>query len=123
MTPDQAIDEVRFQLQLNEARANRFTSFSALILAAGVGLVNTAGHWSALVFILGSLTALLGWSAVATGHQYYRRARDQRDRVLKQWGITEPSVSWWRKCNTAQSALFLAEAIIGLVAAITVLGK
>lgn len=123
-----AAEEVRCQVQLGETRASRLSTFTALVLAAGIGLRST--KWSALVFIIGSATALLGMRAVATNHQYYRALRQRMmelaDRVDAEVGYPATpratpgqgsgvSVPWWKKIQTAQHALFVAMATVGIV--------
>lgn len=65
-----ALMEQRFQLTLNEARANRFTGFTALLLAAAIA------SDSSVIALLASGVALTSMSAIHTGHLYYRSVRD-----------------------------------------------
>lgn len=128
---ERAADEVRAQVQLNEARAARLSGFTALVLAAGVGLRGTP--WAALVFAVGAVSALSSWQAVVTGHGYYRQVRDRMvelaDLVDAEAGFAATvratpgqgsgvSRPWWGRVQTAQGVLFVAMAVVGVVGAI-----
>jgi hypothetical protein len=73
-----ALTEQRFQLTLNEARANRFTGFTALLLAAAIA------SDSSVIALLASAVALTSMSAIHTGHLYYRSIRDTTRRLADQ---------------------------------------
>jgi hypothetical protein len=131
---ERAADEVRWQVQLAEMRASRLSTFTALVLAAGIGL--RATKWSALVFLLGSFSSLVGMRAVMTDHHYYRQVRQRMvelaDKVDAELGFpATPRATpgqgsavprrWWARVQTAQHSLFVAMAVVGVVGAYGVL--
>ena len=75
-----SVDEYRFTVQLGWDRTKYYLFFNIAILSAGTGLLSLGGPrevylLTALVFILGTMTCLIGVRAIRTGHKkYYRKA-------------------------------------------------
>lgn len=89
-----AIDEYRFEVNLNWQRMQYYLVFNVAILGAGLGLLQlrltgVAGQLLALIFVVGAATSLLGRSAVRKGHEYYREA------VLKKT-LIEDLLGYWQ---------------------------
>lgn len=79
-----AVEEYRFQVQLNWSRSQYLLAFSVAILAAGVGLLNLGGgdaQWmTAAVFVVGAVAAVMSIAVTVVQHDYYRAARDRAKR-------------------------------------------
>jgi hypothetical protein len=77
-----AVDEYRFQVQLNWSRTQYWLVFNSGFLAAGVGLLAAFKHstFPALVFAVGVVACGLSARAIQISHSYYRvtRARVRR---------------------------------------------
>ncbi len=131
-----AVDEYRFQLDLNARRSQYHLTLSSAVLGVGAGLVRLEGEDGrpliAAVFAVGAVFALLAIAATATQHAYYRSARDrvrglQRDLGLAERGLaTTPGMRderrpWWGrlgKVTTVNYFLLVVFAAIDTAAAL-----
>ena len=79
-----AVEEYRFQVQLNWSRSQYLVGLGVAILAAGVFLLSlddTGAQWmTAAVFAVGALAALMSIAVTVLQHDYYRAARDRAKR-------------------------------------------
>lgn len=74
-----AVEEYRFQVQLNWDRAKYLLGFNVAVISVGAGLVQLGPSVTPLlagVFLVGALAAILSVIAVALQHSYYQRIRD-----------------------------------------------
>jgi len=74
-----AVEEYRFEVQLNWSRTQYFLTFDAAVLAAAVAVSGT--RLSALDFVVGAAAAALSLVALNTQRGYYRAARDRMREV------------------------------------------
>ncbi len=90
-----AIEEYRFEVQLNNDRAFRYLVFNAAALSVGTGLLKSSGVpmsnvFVALLFLAGAMTSWLGIRAVKKGHEYYRRAIYKKTVIETRLGLHRP---------------------------------
>jgi hypothetical protein len=75
-----AVEEYRFQVDLNWKRTQYFLALNVAILGVGTGLVKLQGSDARIlilgIFIIGCVSAVLSVFAAHTQHMYYRIARD-----------------------------------------------
>lgn len=76
-----AVEEYRFQAQFNWSRTQYLLAFNAAVLAAALALIETTGDVAALVFVVGTIAAVLSGLVVHQQHDYYRAARDHVRRI------------------------------------------
>lgn len=80
-----AVDEYRFQVDLNWKRTQYFLALNVAILGVGTGLVKLQGADARIlivgIFIIGCVSAVLSVFATHTQHMYYRTARDGVQRL------------------------------------------
>lgn len=86
-----AIDEYRFQVQLNWQRSQYYFILNAALIAAAGSLLGIQGDRARpLAFILfgmGAVTVFFSFLATATQHSYYKAARENLKRVEEQLGL------------------------------------
>jgi uncharacterized membrane protein YidH (DUF202 family) len=79
-----AVEEYRFQVQLNWSRSQYLLAFGVAILASGAGLLKLDGGGAevmiAAVFAVGVLAAGMSIALTVVQHDYYRSARDRAKR-------------------------------------------
>lgn len=79
-----AVEEYRFQVDLNWKRTQYFLALNVAILSVGVGLVKLQGQDTRIlvlgIFFIGCVSASLSVFATRTQHLYYRTARDRMQR-------------------------------------------
>lgn len=136
-----AVDEYRFQVNLNWQRLQYFLGLDVAILGVGAGLLRLGGSRQpppdnslpALVFFAGVCLSLASWHLARRQHAYYRVARDTMIRIADRLGVAELGVSttagargearpWWTKVRTVNEAVLLSLAVLngcGVVYAIT----
>lgn len=90
-----AIEDDRYQVQLNWDRLKFFLVLNASILAAAVGLFRASAGWTgrSLVAILlgvGAVSALLGFRASRAGKLYHRSAILKKTLLERRLGLLEP---------------------------------
>lgn len=73
-----AIEEYRFQVNLNWDRTKFYLGLNLTVIAGAAGLVNPAKTWqgqiiSSAIFFVGFFIALAGGKALTQGHKYYRK--------------------------------------------------
>lgn len=84
-----AVEEYRFQVNLNASRSRDFLVLNSAIIAAGVTLLGQkASLLSGLVFVVGFCVATLAALATRTQHNYYREARDTKKLLEHRLGIS-----------------------------------
>jgi hypothetical protein len=87
-----AVDEYRFQVQLNWNRSQYLLTFNAALLTAAVGLLkiadSTGKYLTAGIFSVGALSATLSIFATRVQHEYYRRTRDRMIRLERELGFS-----------------------------------
>lgn len=87
-----ALEEYRFEVQLNNDRTFRFLVFNAAALSVGTGLLKTGGVvatniFVVLLFLAGAMAARLGIRAIKKGHEYYRRAIYKKTLIEMRLGL------------------------------------
>jgi|GEM_PF-1711752 len=90
-----ALEEYRFEVQLNNERTFRFLVFNAAALSVGTGLLKTTGVpasniFVVLLFLAGAMTSWLGVRAIKKGHEYYRRAIYKKTLIETRLGLNHP---------------------------------
>jgi hypothetical protein len=80
-----AVEEYRFQVDLNWKRTQYFLALNIAILGVGTGLVKLQGSDARIlilgIFMIGCVSAVLSVFATHTQHLYYRTARDGVQRL------------------------------------------
>jgi len=104
LTPDDlldlykvAVEEYRFQVQLNWDRAKYLLGFNTAVISVGAGLVKLSGKEAKFLliglFAIGFATSLLSLSAVYLQHNYYRSTRGRMVSIARQLNIEEFAVA------------------------------
>jgi hypothetical protein len=126
-----AVEEYRFQVQLNWDRAKYLLGFNTAVIGVGTGLikVGSKGQASPLVigiFVVGLVAATLSGCAVHLQHNYYRSTRDRMVSLDHQLGLqsgavaTTPGIRGERvdrlsRLGRVQNILYTLLAIIALI--------
>lgn len=88
-----AIDEYRFQVDLNWRRTQYFFALNAAVLVAAIGLLRTGADLPAVVevapFFVGVATSLLALAANSTQKEYYRATQDTKRALEQRLGLGE----------------------------------
>jgi len=91
-----AVDEYRFQVNLNWDRSKYFLVFNTAVIGVGTGLVkvgrNVATPLLVGIFAVGLAAAALSAFAISLQHGYYRSTRDRMLAVaatleIEDWGV------------------------------------
>jgi hypothetical protein len=91
-----ALEEYRFEVNLNNDRTFRFLVFNAAALSVGTGLLKTTSGIPAsnvfvvLLFLAGAMSSLLGIRGIKKGHEYYRRAIYKKTLIETCLGLHHP---------------------------------
>jgi hypothetical protein len=90
-----AIDEYRFQVQLNWDRTKFFFTLNSAIVAAAAALIKlgeseTSYFYIALLFGTGALTSWMGKKTARRGHEYYRNTRWKKTVIEDRLGLHHP---------------------------------
>jgi len=92
-----AVDEYRFQVQLNWDRAKYLLAFNTAIIGAGTGLIKVGGSQArGLVgglFIVGLAAAAASVCAIYLQHRYYRAARNAMTALAGRMSLGESGVA------------------------------
>jgi hypothetical protein len=92
-----AVEEYRFQVQLNWDRAKYLLGFNIAVIGAGTGLVkvgsNPARGLVAGLFIVGLIAAAFSIFAIYLQHGYYRSARDTMTALARRIGLGDSAVA------------------------------
>lgn len=131
-----AIDEYRFQVNLNWQRLQYFLGLNVAILSVGAGLLRIGSGdqpepdntLPALIFVAGVGLSLASWYLVRRQQDYYRAARDrmtsigtalevQHLGVATTAGARTEAQPWWRKVRTVNEGVLLALAVLNAVGA------
>lgn len=89
-----AIDEYRFQVQLNNQRFQWYTALDVALLTVGTGLLRISEGddgtvLTALVFVVGALLAAFTAITVARQVDYQHQARATAKKIAAELGLTE----------------------------------
>jgi hypothetical protein len=91
-----AVDEYRFQVQLNWQRSQYYLILNAALVAAGGSLLGVQGDrarpLAAVLFWMGLLTVVLSLLASTTQHSYYRAARAVLKRFEERLGLDDLAI-------------------------------
>jgi hypothetical protein len=91
-----AIDEYRFQVELNWKRSQYYFVLNAAIIALGANFLrgDMKEDWNVAAWVFGSGLLIVGLSllAMVTQHQYYRAARDGKTMLETQLNLGELAV-------------------------------
>jgi hypothetical protein len=124
-----AVEEYRFQVQLNWDRAKYLLGFNVAVIGVGAGLLRVnggAGAFLATVFMVGFFCALLSMGAVRLQQSYYRRTRDAMvaqaealqlggRSIASTPGARRERTTWWLRVSKVQNALYLLLATCALI--------
>lgn len=126
-----AVEEYRFQVQLNWDRAKYLLGFNTAVIGVGTGLIKlgSSGQASPLligIFVVGLVAAALSGCAVYLQHNYYRSTRDQMISLGRQLnlrtsavattpGIRGERISRLSRLGRVQNILYTLLSIIALV--------
>lgn len=129
-----AIDEYRFQVNLNWQRLQYFLGLNLAILGVGTGVLRLGTDTQAqpdntlpaLVFVAGVVLSLGSWRLARIQHAYYRTARDQMVALGEQVGAGGHAIAttggargeknrWWLKVRVInEGVLFALAALNGI---------
>ena len=77
-----AVDEYRFAVRLNWDRSMYYLTFNTALLGGAAGLLKLGdgqmNPYIGAIFMLGSISSILGVFAVRKGHEYYLRATHKK---------------------------------------------
>lgn len=126
-----AVDEYRFQINLNWNRLQYFLGLNVAILGVGAGLLRLGSNRQpqpdntlpALVFFAGVCLSLASWYMARRQQGYYRTARDTMTGIADLLGVGPMGVSttagargerqpWWTKVRTVNEAVLVALALL-----------
>jgi hypothetical protein len=85
-----ALDEYRFQVNLNWSRSQYFFVLNVAVLVAGLGLLGATGISLAVdgtVFAIGAVSASISILASQTQHDYFRNSRDLKTSLEEKLGL------------------------------------
>jgi hypothetical protein len=93
-----AVEEYRFQVQLNWDRAKYLLGFNTAVIGVGTGLVKIGSRSPASplligIFTVGLVASLLSGCAVYLQHNYYRTSRDQMVSLSRRLGLEGGAVA------------------------------
>jgi hypothetical protein len=127
-----AVEEYRFQVQLNWNRAQYLLGFNTAVIAAGAALIKLNGSKKADpliagIFVVGLVAAVMSMSATYMQHGYYRSARDRMQALGERLALGEASVTTTpgmrgalpRRLGKVQTILYT---LFAVAAAINVIG-
>ena len=129
-----AVEEYRFQVQLNWDRAKYLLAFNTAIIGVGTGLLKISGKSAdALLiglFAVGFVSALLSIGATIVQHNYYRMTRDAVSRIGQELEVGDRGVAttpgarggrgtWILKISRIQNILYI---LLTLIAAVNIAG-
>lgn len=91
-----AIDEYRFEVQLNWDRTVFYLTLNSGLIAIATGLLKLQGSSFlnlivAAVFFIGLSVSVIGIRSVRKGHDYYRRTVVKKTLLEERLGLTNPS--------------------------------
>lgn len=120
-----AIDEYRFQVNLNWQRSQYYFVLNAALIAAGGSLAGQADGGrpvAAALFLVGFFAAVLAVLVTYTQHSYYRSARENLKDLERRLGLTElgirttPSLGSQRKrLGTVTTFNYVMFSLLGLI--------
>ena len=92
-----AVEEYRFQVQLNWDRAKYLLAFNTAVIGAGTGLVKVGGDPArglvGGIFIVGLIAAASSICAIYLQHRYYRNARNAMTALAHRIGLGDAAVA------------------------------
>jgi hypothetical protein len=92
-----ALDEYRFQVNLNWTRSQYYFALNLGVLVAATSLLAAATRVPheliAAIFLLGALLASISIFANYTGHTYYRETRDLKTRLEHDLGLGDRAIA------------------------------
>jgi hypothetical protein len=93
-----AVEEYRFQIQLNWDRAKYLLGFNTAVIGVGTGLIKVGSKHQASplligIFIVGLVASVLSLSAVGLQHNYYRSTRERMVSIEGRLGIHDSAVA------------------------------
>jgi hypothetical protein len=126
-----AVDEYRFQVNLNWQRLQYFLGLNVAILGVGAGLLRLGSNRQpqldntlpALVFCAGVCLSLASWYLARRQQAYYRAARDNMTRIAQRLRVGDLGVAttagargerrpWWTKVRTVNELVLVALAAL-----------
>jgi|HubBroStandDraft_4_1064222.scaffolds.fasta_scaffold15961_3 hypothetical protein len=123
-----AVEEYRFQVQLNWNRAQYLLGFNTAVIAAGAALIKLnsskkADPLIAGIFVVGLVAALMSMSATYMQHGYYRAARDHMRLLANQLELGEAAVTTTpgmrgalpRRLGKMQTILYMLFAVVAVI--------
>jgi hypothetical protein len=131
-----AVEEYRFQVNLNWQRLQYFLGLNLAILGVGAGLLRLGSEGDpdpnnllpALVFLAGVGLSLAAWHLARKQQGYYRSARDRMTAIADQLGVADlgvattagargESTSRWAKVRTVNEAVLAGLAVLNAIGA------
>lgn len=92
-----AIEEYRFQVNLNWQRSQYYFVLNVALIAAGGSLFGIQGDrgrpFAAVLFLIGLIAVLLAALVTQTQHLYYRAARDKLKQFQQRLGLGDLGIS------------------------------
>jgi hypothetical protein len=132
-----AVDEYRFQVNLNWQRLQYFLGLNVAILGVGTALLRLGTREQpdpdntlpALVFIAGVCLSAAAWYLARKQQGYYRSARDRMTNIAELLAVSAFAVAttagargemqpWWSKVRTVNEAVLIVLALLNGIGAI-----
>jgi hypothetical protein len=123
-----AVEEYRFQVQLNWNRAQYLLGFNTAVIAVGAGLIKLNGSRRADpliagIFVVGLVAAVMSMSATYMQHGYYRAARDHMRSLAEQLALGKAAVTTTpgmrgvlpRRLGKMQTILYTLFAVVAII--------
>jgi drug/metabolite transporter (DMT)-like permease len=135
-----AVEECRFQVQLNNQRFQWNVALDVALVTVGTGLLRLQGPGdgkllTALLFCVGAVLAVTTGLTVSRQVEYQHRARDQALKIAAELGLSEYAVGstlgwtpstrrhWPPKARTLNYLLLLIIGVVNTVGAFYVLTR
>lgn len=124
-----ALDDYRFQVQLNQSRSQYFLVLNIGIISIASGLISMAsGPYSALIaliYIAGALFCAFSIVALRVQRKFYKSARDQKSRFEGILELQEASITPVQRGNKVWSFVTfknMVDMMLGSMAFLNLIG-
>jgi hypothetical protein len=107
-----AVEEYRFQVQLNWDRTKYLLGFNTAIIGVGTGLIKIGSHGTAVplligIFVVGLFAAMISMSAVHLQHNYYRSTRDRMVALARRLNLQDSGIATTPGMRSERTSLIL----------------
>ncbi len=120
-----ALDDYRFQVQLNQSRSQYFLVLNIGIIGVASGIVSMAsGPFAslvALIYVVGALFCVFSIIALHVQRKFYKSARDQKKRFEDMLGLEDKSITPVERGKGFWSFLTFKNSVDGMLSIMAVL--